>query len=98
MILLSKRFDGDPDKLAMYIVAYSKKIENDQASRERCMKDLEVFLESNTNSFVETLFETLVSKKYLNSTSSSNNNNQTATQQAEPKTDDRKKVIFRIIL
>ncbi len=62
------RFEGDPEKLAMYIVALSKKVENDQASKERCINDLEVFLETNTNSFVDTLFETLISKSYLTNT------------------------------
>jgi hypothetical protein len=79
----------------MYIVAYSKKIENDQASRERCVKDLEVFLESNTNSFVDTLFDTLVSKKYINSINammSTTNTNSTAQSSTESKTEERKKV------
>ena len=80
-------FDGDPDKLASYILALAKKVENDQASRDRCIKDLQVFLETNTNNFVDSLFETLNNKKYLT---------QTQPPQNENKTDDltnRKKVI-----
>ena len=82
-------FDGDPDKLASYILALAKKVENDQASRDRCIKDLQVFLETNTNNFVDSLFETLNNKKYLTQT-------QTQPPQNENKTDDltnRKKVI-----
>lgn len=64
MIFLNS-FDGDPEKLALYIVALAKKVEDDRASRDRCINDLEVFLETNTHKFVDTLFETLISKKYL---------------------------------
>jgi RNA-binding protein 26 len=72
-------FDGDPEKLALYIVALSKKVENDQGSKERCINDLEVFLELNTHSFVDTLFEALLTKSYLSSASSSSNTNETHT-------------------
>ena len=51
--------------MALYIVALSKKVENDQASKERCISDLEVFLEANTHSFVDTLFDALLAKTYL---------------------------------
>lgn len=76
-----------PDKLASCILALAKKVENVQASRNRCIKDLQVFLETNTNNFVDSLFETLNNKKYLT---------QTQPPQNENKTDDltnRKKVI-----
>ena len=49
----------------MYIVALAKKVEDDQASRDRCINDLEVFLEANTSSFVESLFDALSTNKYL---------------------------------
>jgi hypothetical protein len=60
-------------------VALVRKIENDQESRVRCITDLEVFLESNTNSFVESLFDTLVLKKYLNSAQQTNTTTAAAT-------------------
>lgn len=59
------RFEGDSDKLALYIVALAKKVENDEPSRQRCIEDLEVFLEPNTHSFVDKFFEALFSKTYL---------------------------------
>ena len=52
-------------------MALAKKVEDDQPSRERCINDLEVFLETNTHKFVDSLFETLISKKYLASPSGS---------------------------
>ena len=70
-------FDGDPDKLASYILALAKKVENVQASRNRCIKDLQVFLETNTNNFVDSLFETLNNKKYLTQTQPPQNENKT---------------------
>ena len=60
-------------------MALVRKVENDQESRVRCITDLEVFLESNTNSFVESLFDTLVLKKYLNSAQQSNTAGSTTT-------------------
>lgn len=49
----------------MYIVALAKKVENDEPSRQRCIEDLEVFLEPNTHSFVDKFFQALFSKTYL---------------------------------
>jgi len=69
---LTPIFEGDPAKLASYVIALAKKVENDQASRERCTNDLEVFLESQTNSFVDKLFETLTSKSYMQEPSAEN--------------------------
>jgi predicted adenine nucleotide alpha hydrolase (AANH) superfamily ATPase len=40
-------------------VALVKKVENDKESRDRCFKDLEVFLENNTTEFVNKLFDHL---------------------------------------
>lgn len=59
------RFDGDPEKLALYIVALAKKVEDDLSSRQRCIEDLEVFLEAQTNGFVDQLFDALVNKTYM---------------------------------
>ncbi len=59
--------------MALYIVALAKKVEDDRPSRERCINDLEVFLETHTHTFVDTLFETLISKKYLSCGNSSGN-------------------------
>lgn len=81
--ILSPIFDGDPDKLATYIVALVRKIENDQASKDRCINDLEVFLESNTNSFVDKLFDHLdpdsrTARPSTSTTTSSSNSNNNA--------------------
>jgi hypothetical protein len=62
--------DSDPEKLAQYIAALAKKVENDQTSRDRCKQDLEIFLEANTEKFVDTLFDALVNKTYTSSESS----------------------------
>ena len=45
----------------------AKKVENDEPSRQRCIDDLEVFLESNTNTFVDNFFDALFNKTYLQS-------------------------------
>jgi hypothetical protein len=66
-----KRFDGDPEKLAQYIVALSKKFENDESSKQRFIDDLKVFLEAHTETFVDKLFHALVNKTYERSTSNS---------------------------
>ncbi|RNA10645.1 RNA-binding 27 isoform X2 [Brachionus plicatilis] len=63
--ILNPIFEGDSDKLALYIVALAKKVENDEPSRQRCVEDLEVFLEPNTHSFVDRFFDALFSKAYL---------------------------------
>jgi hypothetical protein len=57
-------FDGDPDKLAQYILALSKKFDNDAGSKQRFIDDLKVFLEANTEAFVDKLFHALVNKTY----------------------------------
>lgn len=86
--VLNPIFDGDSEKLALYIVALAKKVEDDQSSRDRCINDLEVFLETNTHKFVDSLFETLISKKYLTSQGSSSiaQNPEQSTENNVPKT------------
>lgn len=82
--VLNPIFDGDPEKLALYIVALAKKVEDDKPSRERCINDLEVFLETNTHKFVDSLFETLISKKYLTSTTPTAATSSSTSEQPPP--------------
>ncbi|CAF0937366.1 unnamed protein product [Brachionus calyciflorus] len=87
--ILNPIFEGDSDKLGLYIVALAKKVENDQASRQRCIDDLEVFLESNTHSFVENFFDALFNKTYLQSET---NENETQKPKDESKEFDQKRL------
>lgn len=62
----------------------AKKVENDEPSRQRCIEDLEVFLEPNTHSFVDRFFDALFNKTYLQVDSVENTNEKSGD-------DDRKK-------
>ncbi|XP_013384517.1 RNA-binding protein 26 [Lingula anatina] len=56
--------DADPEALAKYIVALVKKDKTLEELRELCNDQLEVFLQKETKSFVESLFVSLDNKSY----------------------------------
>ncbi|CAG2103725.1 unnamed protein product [Medioppia subpectinata] len=59
--------DADPEALAKYVMALIKKDKPEKDLKIICLDQLEVFLSSQTITFVETLFEAIGNKSYLNS-------------------------------
>ncbi|XP_054164104.1 RNA-binding protein 26-like isoform X2 [Oppia nitens] len=61
--------DADPHALAKYVMALIKKDKTEKDLKNVCLDQLEVFLQNNTISFVDTLFETITNKTYIKSSS-----------------------------
>ncbi|KAH3841862.1 hypothetical protein DPMN_115343 [Dreissena polymorpha] len=57
--------EADPGALAKYVVALVKKDKPRDELKDCCLGQLEVFLQTNTENFVESLFEVLDSKSYI---------------------------------
>uniref|UniRef100_UPI00358FFD55 RNA-binding protein 26-like isoform X2 n=1 Tax=Myxine glutinosa TaxID=7769 RepID=UPI00358FFD55 len=57
--------DADPSALAKYVIALVKKDKPDRELKALCVDQLDVFLQNDTSSFVDRLFEVLNSKSYL---------------------------------
>ncbi|KAI8507726.1 RNA-binding protein 26 [Branchiostoma belcheri] len=62
---LSPICDADPQALAKYVVALVKKDKPQEELKALCKDQLEVFLQKETNTFVESLFVALNTKTYL---------------------------------
>lgn len=63
--ILKPMCDADPAALAKYIIALVKKDKSTSALRESMVNQLEVFLQGETESFVNLLFKTLDTQEYL---------------------------------
>ncbi|KAL1021647.1 hypothetical protein UPYG_G00016110 [Umbra pygmaea] len=57
--------DADPSALAKYVVALVKKDKTEKELKALCIDQLDVFLQKETQTFVEKLFEAVNSKSYL---------------------------------
>ncbi|XP_067842600.1 RNA-binding protein 26 isoform X2 [Heptranchias perlo] len=57
--------DADPSALAKYVVALVKKDKTENELKALCVDQLDVFLQKDTHSFVEKLFEAINAKSYL---------------------------------
>ncbi|KAL4230307.1 RNA-binding protein 26 [Mactra antiquata] len=57
--------EADPGALAKYVVALVKKDKSFQDLKDSCIDQLDVFLQTKTKGFVDTLFEVLDSKAYI---------------------------------
>ncbi|KAG8452222.1 hypothetical protein GDO86_004136 [Hymenochirus boettgeri] len=57
--------DADPSALAKYVVALVKKDKNDGDLKAFCIDQLDVFLQKDTQGFVDKLFEAVNDKSYL---------------------------------
>uniref|UniRef100_A0AAY5KCP1 RNA binding motif protein 26 n=1 Tax=Esox lucius TaxID=8010 RepID=A0AAY5KCP1_ESOLU len=57
--------DADPSALAKYVVALVKKDKSEIELKALCVDQLDVFLQKETQTFVEKLFEAVNSKSYL---------------------------------
>ncbi len=64
--------DADPAALAKYVVALIKKDKPEKDLKTVCLDQLEVFLQKETITFVDTLFETISNKSYLKPINTSN--------------------------
>ncbi|XP_072040511.1 LOW QUALITY PROTEIN: RNA-binding protein 26-like [Amphiura filiformis] len=68
-IWLNKRLtpicEADPSALAKYVVALVKKDKNEENLRKLVIDQLEVFLLTETDGFVDALFETLNTRSYI---------------------------------
>ncbi|XP_069746422.1 RNA-binding protein 26 isoform X2 [Narcine bancroftii] len=59
------RCDADPSALAKYVVALVKKDKSEKELKALCVDQLDVFLQKDTHTFVEKLFEAITAKSYL---------------------------------
>ncbi|XP_045570166.1 RNA-binding protein 26 isoform X2 [Salmo salar] len=57
--------DADPSALAKYVVALVKKDKSETELKALCIDQLDVFLQKETQTFVDRLFEAVNSKSYL---------------------------------
>ncbi|XP_007900760.1 RNA-binding protein 26 isoform X1 [Callorhinchus milii] len=57
--------DADPSALAKYVVALVKKDKTEKELKALCVDQLDVFLQKDTHTFVEKLFEAINTKSYL---------------------------------
>lgn len=57
--------DADPSALAKYVIALVKKDKNDSELKALCIDQLDVFLQRETQGFVDKLFEAVNTKSYL---------------------------------
>ena len=58
--------DADPAALAKYVLALIKKEKPEDELRESMVQQMDVFLQSETNSFIDMLFNIVETKEYLN--------------------------------
>lgn len=63
--LLEPICDADPTALANYVIALVKKDKSDEELKAICADQLDVFLQKETNDFVDKLFESLSTGSYL---------------------------------
>ncbi|CAG9829792.1 unnamed protein product [Diabrotica balteata] len=64
--VLKPMCQADPAALAKYIIALIKKDKTEDELRKSMIEQLDVFLEEDTKSFVDLVFQTLTTKDYLN--------------------------------
>ncbi|XP_065149862.1 RNA-binding protein 26 [Paramisgurnus dabryanus] len=57
--------DADPSALAKYVVALVKKDKSEKELKALCIDQLDVFLQKDTQTFVDKLFEAVNAKSYL---------------------------------
>uniref|UniRef100_H3CVQ6 RNA binding motif protein 26 n=1 Tax=Tetraodon nigroviridis TaxID=99883 RepID=H3CVQ6_TETNG len=57
--------DADPSALAKYVVALVKKDKSEKELKALCIDQLDVFLQKETQQFVDRLFEAILNKSYL---------------------------------
>uniref|UniRef100_A0ACB8FK87 RNA-binding protein 26 n=1 Tax=Sphaerodactylus townsendi TaxID=933632 RepID=A0ACB8FK87_9SAUR len=60
-----KRCDADPSALAKYVLALVKKDKSEKELKALCVDQLDVFLQKETQIFVEKLFDAVNTKSYL---------------------------------
>lgn len=58
--------DADPAALAKYVLALIKKDKPEEELRESMVQQMDVFLQAETNSFIDMLFNIVETKEYLN--------------------------------
>ncbi|XP_063784181.1 RNA-binding protein 27 isoform X2 [Pseudophryne corroboree] len=63
--LLEPICDADPSALANYVIALVRKDKSEKELKAICADQLDVFLQKETNDFVDKLFESLHTKHYL---------------------------------
>ena len=59
------RCDADPSALSKYVLALIKKDKPESELRDSMTNQMEVFLQENTNTFIESLFTTLQNGDYV---------------------------------
>ncbi|KAI7807364.1 putative RNA-binding protein 26 [Triplophysa rosa] len=77
--------DADPSALAKYVVALVKKDKSERELKALCIDQLDVFLQKETQEFVDKLFEAVNTKSYLPQPEQSTSTNRTETHQRAEK-------------
>ena len=65
LLLISCRCDADPAALAKYVLALIKKDKPKDELKESMVQQMDVFLQTETNSFIDMLFKVVEAKEYL---------------------------------
>ncbi|XP_059427695.1 RNA-binding protein 26 isoform X1 [Carassius carassius] len=85
--------DADPSALAKYVVALLKKEKSEKELKALCIDQLDVFLQKETQTFVDRLFEAVNAKSYLpqpeQPTSASRTETHQRTEKDETKRDEQ---------
>ncbi|KAJ8982215.1 hypothetical protein NQ317_013517 [Molorchus minor] len=64
--VLKPMCEADPAALAKYVLALIKKDKSEEELRKSMVGQLDVFLEGETQAFVDLVFQTLITKEYIN--------------------------------
>uniref|UniRef100_A0A8C9V9R1 RNA binding motif protein 26 n=1 Tax=Scleropages formosus TaxID=113540 RepID=A0A8C9V9R1_SCLFO len=89
--------DADPSALAKYVLALVKKDKKEKELKALCVDQLDVFLQKETQTFVDKLFEAINSKSYLPQYEQISATIRTEDHQRQVKDDLRKEeVIFKV--
>ncbi|XP_030637079.1 RNA-binding protein 26 isoform X2 [Chanos chanos] len=87
--------DADPSALAKYVVALVKKDKSEKELKALCIDQLDVFLQKETQTFVDKLFEAVNSKSYLPQPEHPTSTSRTETHQRQDKDEPKKEELNR---
>uniref|UniRef100_A0A673IG33 RNA-binding protein 26-like n=1 Tax=Sinocyclocheilus rhinocerous TaxID=307959 RepID=A0A673IG33_9TELE len=97
-ICLSCRCDADPSALAKYVVALVKKDKSEKELKALCMDQLDVFLQKETQIFVDKLFEAVNAKSYLPQPELPTSASRTETHQRTEKDETKREELILILI
>uniref|UniRef100_A0A673IKK2 RNA-binding protein 26-like n=1 Tax=Sinocyclocheilus rhinocerous TaxID=307959 RepID=A0A673IKK2_9TELE len=90
--------DADPSALAKYVVALVKKDKSEKELKALCMDQLDVFLQKETQIFVDKLFEAVNAKSYLPQPELPTSASRTETHQRTEKDETKREELILILI